>query len=439
MLRTRIGWLVAATTSAIIVAFVIPLALLVRTLAEDRGMASARQDAQNAAILVATVSDPRQLADTISLVSRGAGTSTSVLMPDGTVIGSSAGSVPPIGRDPYVKEAASTGRSFTQDVASGAEVLIPVAVTDGQAVVRTTVDDATLREGVATAWLIIAGLGALLFSLALLSGLLLGRRLSRPVTNLAEVAHRLRSGDLAARADLGGPAEVVELGRALNRLAERIEELLVAEREAVADLSHRLRTPVTALKLDAEQVQDPQVAERLRTHVDHVQRTVDRIVADARRPVRESLSASGDLVAAVSDRVRYWRPLAEDQRRPLTSSLPEHPFRVALSSSDLHELVDTLIDNVFAHTPEGTALALDVAHSGSSRVALVVTDSGPGLTPSDHPRRGSSGSGSSGLGLDIVRRLTRSAGGSLEILSPPTGGTRVVVRLPLVEPAERTG
>ena len=79
---------------------------------------------------------------------------------------------------------------------------------------------------------------------------------------------------------------------ALNRLAERITELLAAERAAVGDLSHRLRTPVTALRLDVESVRDPQLAARLQEHVEHLQRTVDAIVKDARRPVRATMAST---------------------------------------------------------------------------------------------------------------------------------------------------
>ena len=88
----------------------------------------------------------------------------------------------------------------------------------------------------------------------------LGRRISEPLREVAQTAHQLREGDLTARADVRGTPETVELAQALNGLAERTSELLAAERAAVGDLSHRLRTPVTALRLDAESVDDPAVA-----------------------------------------------------------------------------------------------------------------------------------------------------------------------------------
>ena len=77
---------------------------------------------------------------------------------------------------------------------------------------------------------------------------------------VAQTAHRLREGDLTARAPVSGTEETVELAQALNGLAERTTELLASERASVADLSHRLRTPVTALRLDSEAVTDPEPA-----------------------------------------------------------------------------------------------------------------------------------------------------------------------------------
>ena len=87
------------------------------------------------------------------------------------------------------------------------------------------------------------------------------------------------------------PTEAAELARALNGLADRTTELLRAERAAVGDLSHRLRTPVTALRLDAEAVAELEVAERLQQHIGVLQRSIDAIVREARRQVRSDLAA----------------------------------------------------------------------------------------------------------------------------------------------------
>ena len=203
-------------------------------------------------------------------------------------------------------------------------------------------------------------------------------------------------------------------------------ELLAAERAAVADLSHRLRTPVTALRLDAEAVADHGLGQRLQVHIAVLQRTIDAIVREARRPVRADLAADSDAVDVVGDRCRFWQALAEDQGRAITVDLPPGPVVVPVAAVDLADLVDVLIDNVFAHTPEGTPFGVTL-QSGDGTVRLLVEDAGPGIAwPSPAPR-----TGSTGLGLDIARRTATGCGGSLAVGSAPMGGTRVEATLPL--------
>jgi len=419
-MRRRIGILVAATTSAVVLAFVIPLCLLVRNMAEDRAMADADQEARNIAILVSSLHDSPTLEDVVGAVDQRSPATTTVILADGTTLGS--GSV--TATDPDVVKA-RTGAAFTRDTGAGARTVVPVVTTDGTDVVVTEVSNAQLHAGVAAAWAAIITLGLLMLVIASVVAAQLGRRISTPVTRVAEVADRLREGELDARASLDGPPETQALAEALNRLAERITELLVAERAAVGDLSHRLRTPVTALRIDVEGVGDGALAERLRQHIGTLQRTIDAIVNEARRPVRHDMSSWCDAVAVVRGRAAYWAPLAEDQRRALEIDLPAEPAPVPLDEVDLRDVVDVLIDNVFAHTPEGTAFSVVVSPDGEGTVLLAVTDAGPGLG-AQRPQ----GPGHTGLGLEIVRRTVEPAGGSLEIGAAPKGGTVVSVRLP---------
>jgi signal transduction histidine kinase len=446
-MRRRISLLVAATTSAVILAFLIPLGLLVRTLAEDRAIAGANQEAQGVATLVAGVSSESQLTDLVDLVDQRSPRATSILLPDGRLIGT-----PPQGSQASsaaVVSRARAGEAFTLFADDGAQIVVPVFTDGGFVVVRTAVSDDDLRRGVATAWLTFAGLGAVLMTLAVVGADRLGRRVSAPVTELAAVAHRLRAGELDARAVPRGPEETVELGAALNRLADRIGELLAAEREAVADLSHRLRTPVTALRLDAEAVSEPDLADRLRDHIGHLERTVDAVVKDARRPVRSTLGRSCDAASVVRDRVDFWSALAVDQDRDLSVSIPSVATPVAMDASDLVDVLDALVDNVFAHTPDGTAFAVSLTSgeptrgeptsgeptsgdptSGEPRlVRLEVADAGPGAADSDVAARGHSTGNSTGLGLDIVRRAAVAAGGGLVVARSPSGGMLAVVTL----------
>ncbi len=421
-MRRRISWLVIATTSTVVVCFVIPLCLLVRTLAEDRAMAAADQEAHNAAILVAGLPDDSRLARLVTSLDARGDPQTSVLTADGTWLGS----IPAPAIDSEVLRARDNGEAFTVIDSAGGRVLLPVVLESGTAVVRSSVTPAELRHGVATAWLSIIGLGVVLLLMALLVASWLGRRVSEPLRDVADVAHRLREGDLSVRAQPTGTEETQELARALNGLADRTGELLLAERAAVADLSHRLRTPVTALRLDAEAVAEPDLAVRLQEHIGSLQRTIDAIVKEARRPVQSEMSPVCDGTAVVADRLAFWSPLADDQGRSLSKELPQFRLSIPLSSADLADLVDVLVDNVFAHTPEGTDFRVTLKIS-STCSKLIVRDEGPGPS-TERTRR----AGSTGLGLDIARRMASGTGGSLRVNSPNSGGTEVEVDFPFV-------
>ncbi len=424
-MRRQITWLVAATTSAVVIAFIVPLCVLVANLAEDRAANRARQQAQTVSTLVASVDSERVLSQALDLFTA-QGMVVAVHTPSGRVLGRDDS---PGDETAEVAQARSTRMASTVRTDEGLDVVVPVQTEAGITVVEASVTDAELRQGVAAAWATIIALGLLLVGLAAVIALRLGRRVSVPVTDLAAVAHRIREGELGTRAALTGPPETVELAGALNQLADRIDVLVTAERESVADLGHRLRTPVTALRLDTDLVADPEVCSRLRHHVDELQRSVDSIVREARRPLRTALPTGCDLGPVVRARAAFWEPLAQDQGRPFEVSTPDAPAPVGLAREDVADLVDVLLDNVFAHTPEGAAASVSVRVDGPT-VRVVVADAGPGAS-SDALERGRSGTGSSGLGLDITRRIAEGAGGTVSLGHSDLGGLSVEVALPV--------
>lgn len=432
MLRSRINWLAAALVAGVVISFVIPLCLLIRTMAEDRAVSMARSDAQGIAMIVAGVDDPAALPTVLS-PSLGTRALTTVWLPAGQVLGSGDRvDFPEDAR--LVTGTRLASRSMTTTVDGRFHVLIPVGVHEQVAVVHSVADLDQVRRGVYVSWTILAGLGLALVVLSVLVARHQSRRISTPVVAMADVAHRLRSGDFDARAEVTGPVEVVELGQALNQLADRIEDLLRVEREGAADLSHRLRTPVTALRLDTDQVEDPVIRARLRGHVEGLHRAIDSIVADARRPSREVMGGRCEARTVLAERAHHWRPLAEDQGRQLTVTGTDPALGaawVALSGQDCADLLDNLVDNVFAHTPEGSPIHL-AARTGPGLVELRVEDAGPADPDTLAPARGESGGGGTGLGLDIVRRLAADAGGSVSFDRSGLGGLAVVVRLPLL-------
>jgi signal transduction histidine kinase len=419
-MRRQLVWLSAATTSLVLVAFLLPLAYLVRSLAEDRAVAAALQEAQSLAVLAA-VSPQADLAGAVALLDQRSPRRLTVLLPDGRALGD------PLPTGSRTLALAGTGRSFTADVTGGREVFVPVDTAGGRAVVRSFVPSSLLHRGVGSAVFALCALALGMLLVAVLVADRLARGMVRPVEDLARTTHALADGELDSRAEPAGPPEVREVAQAVNALGRRIGELLVAEREAVADLSHRLRTPLTALRLDAEGLRDPEEAARLATDVAAVERAVDDLIREARRAVREGVTASCDAVAVTRDRVSFWSVLAEDQARGFGADLPPGPLLVRVSAEDLAAALDVLLENVFAHTPDGTEAAVTVRQTATGAV-VEVADRGPGL-PSDALERGRSGGGRTGLGLDIARRTAEASGGRLRVAGRPEGGSTVTLEL----------
>ncbi len=417
-MRARLTLLVAAVSILILVAFLVPLALLLRTVAEDRATVRATADAQSLVTVVGTA-DATTIRLTVEQLAAESGRPVTVFLPDGTVLG------PPAPRTPAVA-LAERGQSLTAESGPGREVVIAVGRPDGTGVIRTVVPTAELTEGVARAWLVLALLGVLLVLLGLALADLLARALVRPITGLSAVSHRLATGELDARVTPAGPAELREVGGALNHLAGRIQDLLVQEREAVADLSHRLRTPLTALRLEAESLRDPEDSARMTSAVDGLERAVTGLIRQARW--RQSAGPpSCDAATVVAERVAFWSVLAEDTGRSVTLDLAAGPLPVDVPADELTAAVDALLGNVFAHTPDGTGFTVRLGVQ-AGRVTLTVADEGPGMPPGTLSR-GASHAGSTGLGLDIARRAAQATGGDLEFGSGPRGGA--VVRLDL--------
>ncbi len=421
-MRLRITLLVLATSSLVLVSFLLPLALLVRTFAAERATGSATAQAQWLAPLVATLG-PDDLRPTIARVNaQNADELTTVFLPGGEVLGS------PAQRTSNVR-LAMQGRSFTRRVAGGEEILVSVqGLPRGTAVVRTFVPDARLRQGVSREWLLLGVIGVGLLGLSVAVSTLLARSLLMPLGAVARASELLADGDLSARAPYDGPPEIRQVSNGLNRLAARIGELLMHERETLADLSHRLRTPLTALRIDAESLRDDSEMTQLIADVDELTRTVNEIIREARRPSAAGGRVACDAVEVVRERTDFWQALAEDQDRYMAVEIDSDWLPVRAPAQDLAACVDILLENVFAHTPEGAAFGVRLTARANGGAWLTVADDGPGFA-GDYAARGTSGAGSTGLGLDIARRIAESSGGSLTIGRAPRGGAAITVAL----------
>ena len=424
-MRPRLALTAAAVTSMIVLAFCIPLARLIQVVATNRALDAAKLESRSLAGALGAINDLGTVKQVVQEANAGNPRPTTVYLADGTVLGA------PVPVDAEV-QLARQGRSFTAPGPHGGrDILVGiVAPGAGPRVVRVRVAGALLQRGVHRAWLIIVAIGALVVVIAVLLADRLGQSIVGPMGELLSVTRRLQGGDLQARVDPSGPPEVEEVGVAVNELAERIGDLLVAEREATADLSHQLRTPLTVLRLDADGLDSPADRLRIAGDIDRLEEVVTRVIEESRDASRrESRPGQGrsDLGQAVRRRLMFWSVLAEDQGRRISSTIPGGPQAISVSSAALDVCLDALLNNVFTHTPAGTAFSVEVVAAPSRRWTLVVDDAGPGLPGNALPPRGTSGGAGTGLGLDIVRRTAEESGGSVVAQRSLRGGARIEV------------
>lgn len=425
---------VAAAVTMVLLAMLVPMAVLLRDYAFEDELGRAALEVQ-ATETVVSGQDPGSVATYLERINTDEDVQTTVLYPPGLYETDSVGPSP--GEDAGVVEARLRGQASVRDVDGGAEILVPVSLGGSSAgpadrpVVKVEVRRPGLEAELVRAWLVLLALGAVLLGGALLLADRLGRSFVVPIRRLAGYAAALGGRPQPDPLPPAGPPEVRELTVAMNRLVDRIEGLLERERAGVADVSHRLRTPMTALRLRVEGVADPGERDRLSADLDELQATVDHVVREARRSEREGVVPHTDGVAVVAERARFWAPLAEDLGRPFDVRVgPTGPVPVRTSEEDLQALVDVLLDNVFSHTPDGAAVAVTLAHRPGGGLVLTVDDGGPGFPEGlDVTGRGESGAGSTGLGLSIVDRTATESGGGLSWGVSPLGGGRVVVEL----------
>jgi signal transduction histidine kinase len=410
------------TTTLVVVAFAVPLGALVQSVARDRAISDAERDAAALAPVLAITGETGLIASAIDRTATGADHRLTVLLAPGTVVGD---------RTPLDADAVELARgkqlAFSQRSDGGLALYSPVLTGTGDVIViRTRVPDRLLRDGVATSWAALAGVAAVLVLSAVVIADRLARSLTRDAAAVASTARSLAHGDATARVVPGPTPELADVGHGLNLLADRIDELRAAERERVADLSHRLRTPLTALRMDAESADNAAVV----AGVDRLESAVTDLIHAARRPLHASpVGATADLVAVVRERAEFWSALAVDDGREWSLRVPEQATSVPVPHDDLEAAVDALVGNVFAHTPDGTTYSIVVARDGAF-ATVAVEDAGPGITdPQRALDRGVTSGGSSGLGLDIVRQVAEAADGSLTVGPSALGGARVAMSL----------
>jgi signal transduction histidine kinase len=287
--------------------------------------------------------------------------------------------------------------------------------------------------------------------LALLAGMMIARRAMAPIaalTRTAETIARTRDPSLTVP-QMEADDEVSELARTLEGMLRELdaargetEAMLARQRRFVADASHELRTPLTSvlanLELLAESLRGDE-GEAARSALRSSQR-MRRLVADllllARTDVGRVVQREPcDLAQIAVEAAGELGPVSEQHE----IVLDVHPAVVEAARDEVHRLTINLLENALRHTPPGTRIRV-ATEADSEQATLIVEDNGPGvpteLAPTLFERfvRGAGDRGGSfGLGLAIVKAVAETHGGSVELQSPPEGGARFVVRLPLHE------
>jgi len=286
--------------------------------------------------------------------------------------------------------------------------------------------------------------GLLAAALAAALGLLVARRIARPLRRLTAAARSLAGGERSARAGGSGePAELGELGAAFDRMAETIEREDELRRAFAADVAHELRTPLAIAwgELDVllEGIELP-TPERLRSLHEEMLRLA-RIVEDV-----EALAAAEaahfrlerqrlDLAEVARETVAALHGQAEASDLKVTTEL--RPAFVEADRARLEQVVRNLLVNALKFTPAGGNITVSVAATNGN-AELTVEDSGPGIADDELPHlferfwrgRSSGGASGSGVGLAVVAELVRAHGGQIEASGRPGGGARFTVSLP---------
>ncbi|MFF4348792.1 sensor histidine kinase [Streptomyces sp. NPDC001530] len=423
-----------AVTTMVVVAFAVPLGLVIKEMARDRAFSNAEREAAAIAPALSITTDRDQLEKVVASAGSDDGMAVHIPAADGAAA-VEIGKRRAAGKD--VTTTRKLGRASTTEVPGGSTLLQPVALSSGIAVVEVYVPESEVSNGVGTAWGILAAVGVALIIGSVAVADRLGVRMVQPAQRLVEGAHELGEGKLGARVPEEGPTELRLAAVAFNSMADQVVQLLANERELAADLSHRLRTPLTVLRLNTASLGDGPAAEQTRAAVAQLEREVDTIIRTAREAKPQTaaigVGAGCDASEVVRERMDFWSALAEDEGRKVRVAGVDRPVRIPVARADLAAALDALLGNVFRHTPEGTAFAVDV-HNSEDAVIVLVSDAGPGIVDPEAAMargRGSGSDGSTGLGLDIVRRLAESTGGDVRIGSSVLGGTEVRIWIQL--------
>ncbi|MFI7598839.1 sensor histidine kinase [Actinoplanes sp. NPDC049681] len=329
--------------------------------------------------------------------------------------------------------------------ADGAWLSVTVPASSGETIrgaLQLTYPASSVGTQTLRMWLVLAGAGLAVLAVAAAVGAALARWMTRPVRELERATARLAGGTLTNPPALDqGPPELRRLAATFTTTAERLQQLIAAQRSFAADASHQLKTPLTALRLRLENLEpdlDPGAHDSLAEAVaetDRLARMVQGLLALARLDNDATQPVPVDADAVIDDRAASWAPFAAEQH--VTIDVRGTPVgQVQAIPGALEQVLDNLLANALRVSPPGSTLTIARHLDGSGGVTIHIIDQGPGMSPADRRRAfdrfwrapGSADDGS-GLGLAIVDRLVRAGGGQISLGQAPGTGVDAIIRL----------
>jgi signal transduction histidine kinase len=288
--------------------------------------------------------------------------------------------------------------------------------------------------------------GALGAGIALVIARWVARGMTQPLRDMAQAARRMEAGDYSQRVHTDSRDEVGQLAVAFNRMSSELESLERLRRDLVANVSHELKTPISALRahlenlLDGVEHPDRETLQVMLTQSERLGRLVDELLELSRLE-------SGDvplepLVALVLSEISVAR---SDRRVRLDDAVPQDLPPVFADRERVHQVLFNLLDNAVRFTPTGGRVTVTAsAHNGSIDVAVV--DTGPGIAAEHLPRvferfyrvdaSRSRDDGGTGIGLAIARSVVEAHGGRIWAESEPGKGSTFTFELPVARPTQ---
>lgn len=411
-MNRRIYRVILVVTTLTLVGFGLPLALVIRQVSHDQLIVRLENEATRAAIEVPSMTPLNDRSVDLPVVAA----NHTLGIYDRTRLRAGEGPAAP---DALVR-GALRGEP-TQGNADG-ELIVAIPVISNEkvtAVIRVAAPTSQLTEDVLRSWLLMAALALLILVVAAAAARFEARRLSKPVERLAVAVTRLGGGDFSVRTDRSGVPELDEAARAVDATAARLGQLIGRERSFSANASHQLRTPLTGIRLQLENVLgEPDVPHRAQIMdalgaVDRLETTIEDLLALTRQaaPARESV----DLGALVNHQRAVWQLLAKSPERDLVISIEEGLPDLEVSDAAVRQILEVLVSNAFIHGLGVVSVSVSRRAGG---IAIEVSDEGPGIDESSrevfqHRHDDETETVSHGLGLPLALNLAESIGGRL--------------------------